>query len=80
MSDHAYTGKMKIELACGVMVLDDESIPTTDDMNDIISSVTRNDDDADQFQRLCDESCGWPEGMTNAEFLQRCEEWVAQDE
>lgn len=57
------------------MNLDDEAIPSNDDKNDIISSLTSDDDNGAQFQALCDASTNFPEGLTNAEFEAACDLW-----
>lgn len=66
---------MKITTSQGEMLLDDDSIPSEADMNDIIASVTADDDNGAQFQRLCDASTQFPADISCAEFLALCEAW-----
>lgn len=58
------------------MNLDDNAIPSVDDKNDIISSVTRDDDNGAEFQRLCDASTGFPVDLTNEKFESECVKWL----
>jgi hypothetical protein len=71
---------MNITTSTGTMILNDDEIPTTDDMNEIISSVTRNDDDGAQFQRLCDASTQFPAGLTCWQFEVACKIWLDNHE
>jgi len=68
---------MKIKTTIGTMSLDDDAKPSIDDMNDIISSVTRDDDNGVQFQALCDASVEF-DAQTNSEFLSACKRWLAR--
>lgn len=61
------------------MNLDADAKPSVDDMNDMISSVTRNDDNGAEFQKLCDASVDFPSD-TNAEFLAACKQWITAQE
>lgn len=67
---------MNITTSTGSMILDDDAQPSIDDMNDIISSLTR--DDA-QFQALCNASVSFP-SATVSEFHAACEAWIAEHE
>ena len=60
----------------GVMNLDGDARPSTDDMNDIMSSLTNTNDNGRQFQAICDASADFP-SATNAEFAAACEKWLA---
>ena len=63
----------------GTIYLDDDAIPTEADMNDIISSLTDDDDNGAKFQRLCDASTGFPDGLTCSGFKSACEKWLAEN-
>ncbi len=65
--------QMQINDFKGTMNLDDDAIPSIDDMNDIIGSVTKS---GEEFQALCDASCDFPKSLTNREFLKACEAWL----
>lgn len=61
----------------GTMILDDDSLPTEADMNDIIASMTADDDGGAEFLALCDASTKFPDGLTVAEFAAACKKWLA---
>lgn len=69
---------MRIETTSGTIRLDD-AIPSADDMNDIISSITRWGVNGEKFQALCDASAQFPEALTNEQFLAHCEAWLANN-
>ena len=70
---------MQIKTWDGIIEVEDDEIVSFDDMNTIISSVTSEDDDGDQYMRLCHESGKWTEKLTAFEFLERCKAWVEAD-
>ena len=57
---------MHVTTSTGTLILNDDAIPSIDDMNEIIASVASDDDD---FIRICDASLKLPPELTNAEFL-----------
>lgn len=65
---------MNIETSDGIMIFDCDKIPTNDDMNDIISSVTS---DEYEFIELCNETTKWDE-MNVYDFYRKCEKWVEE--
>lgn len=69
---------MKINTPHGTMNLDDDAIPSIEDKNDIIASVTKKDDNGAEFQALCDASTKFQneKRLTNAEFLAACNDWL----
>lgn len=70
---------MRITTNSGTLILDANDSPSADDQNDIISSLTRNDDNGAQFQALCDASTKFPAVLTNGEFFALCEEWLKKN-
>lgn len=59
----------------GTMHLNADDYPSNEDMTDIISSLTRSDDNGAEFQALCDHSTTFGR-VTNANFLCDCEAWL----
>jgi len=59
----------------GTMTLDGDARPSNDDMTDIISSLTRSDDNGAEFQALCDASTAFDDA-TVSEFIASCEAWL----
>jgi hypothetical protein len=70
---------MNITTSTGTMILDDDARPSLDDMNDIIASLTRNDDNGAEFQRLCDASTEFPANLTNEQFHAACVTWLKEN-
>lgn len=66
---------MKITTQHGTLTLYDNARPSVDDMDDIIGSLTRGDDNGAEFQALCDASVDFGD-LTNSEFIARCEVWL----
>ena len=75
--------KITINANAGTMTLDGDARPSTDDMTDIIESLTRNDDNGLEFQALCNASTSFVDptsalaDKTNAEFIRSCEAWLS---
>lgn len=67
---------MQITTSQGAMFLDGNAAPSIDDMNDIIHSLTRDDDNGAEFQALCDASTVFPSD-TNEAFYTACTDWLA---
>lgn len=67
--------KITINAQAGTMTLDGDARPSTDDMTDIIESLTRNDDSGAEFQELCNASVAFDDA-TVSEFIASCEAWL----
>jgi|GEM_PF-2298925 len=67
--------KITINAQAGTMTLDGDARPSTDDMTDIISSLTRNDDNGAEFQALCNASTSFGDVITS-EFMASCNAWL----
>ncbi len=68
---------MKITTAHGTTTLNDDDRPSNEDRTDIISSLTRGDDNGAEFQALCDASAAFGRTETNAQFLASCQAWLS---
>lgn len=68
--------KITINAQGGTMTLDGDARPSTDDMTDIISSLTRSDDNGAEFQAICDASTAFDDA-TVSDFLASCEAWLS---
>lgn len=58
------------------MTLDGDARPSTDDMTDIIASLTRNNDNGAEFQELCNASVAFDDATVSG-FIDSCEAWLA---
>ena len=67
---------IQINAQGGTMNLNGDAAPTTDDMTDIIASLTRSDDNGVEFQALCDASTAFDDA-TVSDFIASCEAWLA---
>lgn len=65
-----------INAQSGTMTLDGDARPSTDDMTDIISSLTRSDDNGAEFQSLCDASTAFDDA-TVSDFIASCQAWLS---
>ena len=71
-----YIGLMTLNTPNGLnSYFEDDAIPTINDMIDIMASVA----EEDQFRAMCVASTSWPHDLTNAEFLEACQDWVDQN-
>ena len=65
---------MKITNALGTMNFNDEDIPSIDDMNDIIASLTESEE---EFLDLGIASCDFSDDLTTEQFVAECNKWIA---
>jgi hypothetical protein len=64
---------MKIQTGSHSITLDRLALPSVDDMNHIIGSVTRT---PEEFQQLSKDSTAWPANFNCAQFLHTCKQWM----
>lgn len=66
---------IQINAQGGTMNLNADDYPTNEDMTDIISSLTRSDDNGAEFQALCDASTAFGK-QTTENFMNDCKAWL----